>query len=35
MRSDNLKFTRLTEDELETQLNSLAERDDDLVGKGD
>ena len=35
VRSDNLKFTRLTEDELETQLNSLAERDDDLVGKGD
>merc|ERR1719440_105060 len=31
VKNDNLKFTRLTEDELETQLNSLAERDDHLL----
>merc|ERR1712216_975036 len=31
VRADNLKFTRLTNDEIEAQLTALAERDDDLV----
>lgn len=33
MRSDNLKFTRLSADELEAQLTALAERDDDIAGR--
>jgi len=32
-RNDNLKFSRLTADEVEAQLTSLAERDDDISGK--
>ena len=31
VRNSNLKFTRLTNDEVETQLTALAERDDDLL----
>jgi hypothetical protein len=30
VRNDNLKFTKLTTDEIEAQLTALAERDDDL-----
>ncbi len=30
VRADALKFTRLTNDEVEAQLTALAERDDDL-----
>ena len=30
VRSDALKFTKLTTDEIEAQLTALAERDDDL-----
>lgn len=33
VRNDNRKFTRLTNEEIETQLTSLAERDDDLVSR--
>ena len=33
VRNSNLKFTRLTADEIETQLTALAERDDDLVSR--
>lgn len=33
VRSDNLKFTRLTADELEAHLTALAERDDDVAGR--
>merc|ERR1712083_411281 len=33
MRNENLKFTRLTADEVEAHLTALAERDDDIVGK--
>lgn len=33
VRNDNLKFTRLTNDEVEAQLTALAERDDDIGGK--
>ena len=31
VRNSNMKFTRLTNDEVETQLTALAERDDDLL----
>jgi hypothetical protein len=31
VRNDNLKFTRLTNDEVEAQLTALAERDDDVA----
>ena len=33
VRNDNLKFTRLTNDEVEAQLTALAERDDDIGAK--
>ena len=33
VRHDNLAFTRLSADELETQLTALAERDDDIAGR--
>jgi len=33
VRNDNLKFTRLTSEEIESQLTALAERDDDLVSR--
>eukprot|EP00310_Coccolithus_braarudii_P012812 CAMPEP_0183340604 /NCGR_PEP_ID=MMETSP0164_2-20130417/7102_1 /TAXON_ID=221442 /ORGANISM="Coccolithus pelagicus ssp braarudi, Strain PLY182g" /LENGTH=258 /DNA_ID=CAMNT_0025510773 /DNA_START=8 /DNA_END=784 /DNA_ORIENTATION=- len=33
VRNDNLKFTRLTADEVEAQLTALAERDDDIVAR--
>jgi len=33
VRNDNLKFTRLSPDELEAQLTALAERDDDIAGR--
>jgi hypothetical protein len=33
VRAGNRKFTRLTADEIESQLTALAERDDDLVAK--
>jgi len=33
VRNENLKFTRLTNDEVEAQLTALAERDDEVVGK--
>jgi hypothetical protein len=33
VHNSNLKFTRLTADEIETQLTALAERDDDLVSR--
>ena len=33
VRADNLKFTKLTNDEIEAQLTMLAERDDDLGGE--
>ena len=33
VRNDNLNFTRLSGEEIETQLTALAERDDDLVSR--
>lgn len=33
VRNENLKFTQLTNEEIETQLTALAERDDDLLSK--
>jgi len=33
VRNDNLKFTRLSNDEVEAQLTALAERDDDIGAK--
>lgn len=33
VRNDNLKFTHLTADEIETHLTALAERDDDVVAR--
>jgi hypothetical protein len=33
VRNDNLKFSRLSADELEAQLTALAERDDEISGR--
>lgn len=33
VRNDNLKFSRLSADELEAQLTALAERDDEIAGR--
>jgi len=33
VRNENLKFTRLTADEVEAHLTALAERDDDIVAR--
>ena len=35
VRNEALNFTRLTNDEVEAQLTALAEREDDLSGKGE
>jgi len=32
-RKDDLKFSRLSSDEVEAQLTALAERDDDIAGR--
>jgi len=33
VRSDALKFTRLTDDQVEAHLTALAERDDDVAAR--